>query len=79
VSRRLADDELAVPFLGQPDAVVAGHLAIKRYACHHRSGTCGLTSSPPSSATNVFGEHDRKARQMPAFGLRLSLDEAWQI
>jgi hypothetical protein len=38
VSRGLADDELADPFLGQPDAIVAGHLAIKCYAWHHSSG-----------------------------------------
>jgi mono/diheme cytochrome c family protein len=66
MGRGLADDdELKDPFLGQADAIAAGRVtyAGKCYVCHHSAGARG---------PNLFA-------QMPAFGLRLSPDEVWQI
>jgi mono/diheme cytochrome c family protein len=84
MSRGLAEDELTDPFLGQPDAIAAGGVtyAGKCYDCHHSSGARG----PNLFATKLSDQRilktviqGRKGTQMPAFGLRLSLDEVWQI
>lgn len=79
----LAED-LTNPVLGQPDAIEAG-LAIYRskcYVCHHSGGARG----PNLFATKLSDERfletvisGRKGTQMPAFGLRLSPDEVWQV
>jgi mono/diheme cytochrome c family protein len=80
----LADDELTDPFLGQPDAIAAGRVAYasKCYVCHHSAGARGPNLFATKLSDQRFLEtviQGRKRTQMPAFGLRLSLDEVWQI
>ncbi len=79
-----ADDELKNPYLGQPDAIAAGKSIYrsKCYICHHSGGARG----PNLFATKLSDEHfletvinGRKGTQMPAFGLRLTPDEVWQV
>jgi mono/diheme cytochrome c family protein len=85
MSRGFADDdELADPFLGQPDAIAAGRVtyAGKCYVCHHSSGARGPNLFATKLSDQRFLEtviQGRKGTQMPAFGLRLSPDEVWQI
>lgn len=83
-SLSLADEALTNPYLGQPDAIAAGRTiyAAKCYVCHHSSGARG----PNLFATKLSDERfletviqGRKGTQMPAFGLRLSPDEVWQV
>ena len=75
---------LTNPFLGQPDAIAAG-LDIYRSKClvyHQSAGARGPNifktklSDEQFLATVING---RKGTQMPAFGLRLSIDEVWQV
>src|SRR5579863_2582465 len=78
------DDELTDPFLGQADAIAAGRVtyAGKCYVCHHSSGARGPNLFATKLSDQRFLEtviQGRKGTQMPAFGLRLSLDEVWQI
>ena len=79
-----ADEALTDPFLGQPEAIAAGKeiYRSKCYVCHHSAGGRG----PNLFATKVSDErfletviNGRKGTQMPAFGLRLSPDEVWQV
>ena len=82
--RPRGDDELTDPFLGQPDAIAAGRVtyAGKCYVCHHSSGARGPNLFATKLSDQRFLEtviQGRKGTQMPAFGLRLSLDEVWQI
>lgn len=79
-----ADEALTDPFLGQPDAIAAGKeiYRSKCYVCHHSAGGRG----PNLFATKISDErfletviNGRKGTQMPAFGLRLSPDEVWQV
>jgi hypothetical protein len=84
VSRGLADDELIDPFLLQADAIAGGRSPTPASAM-------SATTVPPRGGPNVFARklsdqrfletviQGRKGTQMPAFGLRLSLDEVWQI
>ena len=79
-----ADEELANPFLGQPEAIEEG-LQIyqsKCYICHLSKGGRG----PNLFATKISDEkfletviNGRKGTQMPAFGLRLSPDDVWKV
>jgi mono/diheme cytochrome c family protein len=85
MSRGLADnDELTDPFLGQPDAIAAGRVtyASKCYVCHHSAGARGPNLFATKLSDQRFLEtviQGRQGTQMPAFGLRLSPDEVWQI
>jgi mono/diheme cytochrome c family protein len=78
------DDELKDPFLGQPAAIAAGRIiyAGKCYVCHHSSGARGPNLFATRLSDQRFLEtviQGRKGTQMPAFGLRLSPDEVWQV
>jgi mono/diheme cytochrome c family protein len=85
IGRGLADDdELIDPFLGQPAAIAAGRVtyAGKCYVCHHSTGARGPNLFATKLSDQRFLEtviQGRKGTQMPAFGLRLSPDEVWQI
>ncbi len=79
-----ADEALTDPILGQPNAIAAGKQIYrsKCYVCHHSAGGRG----PNLFATRISDErfletviNGRKGTQMPAFGLRLSPDEVWQV
>jgi mono/diheme cytochrome c family protein len=79
-----SDESVTNLFLGQPDAIEAGKQIYrsKCYICHHSSGARG----PDLFATKLSDErfleiviNGRKGTQMPAFGLRLSPDEVWQV
>jgi mono/diheme cytochrome c family protein len=85
MSRSFADDgELTDPFLGQPDAIAAGRVtyAGKCHVCHHSTGARGPNLFATKLSDQRFLEtviQGRSGTQMPAFGLRLSPDEVWQI
>lgn len=85
MGRGLADDdELTDPFLGQPAAIAAGRViyASKCYVCHHSAGARGPNLFATKLSDRRFLEtviQGRKGTQMPAFGLRLSIDEVWQV
>jgi mono/diheme cytochrome c family protein len=77
-------EELTNPYSGQPEAIEAGQIiyAHKCYVCHHSAGARG----PDLFATRLTDEqfletviNGRQGTQMPAFGLRLSPDEVWQV
>ena len=81
---RAEDAAVTDPFLGQPDAIAAGHDTYggKCYICHHSAGGRG----PNLFATKLTDEqflktvtNGRKGTQMPAFGKRLTEDEIWQL
>src|SRR3954454_15855712 len=79
-----ADDALTNPVLGQPDAIAAGHeiYGSKCYVCHHKAGARGPNLFATKLTDEQFLEtviNGRKGTQMPAFGLRLSPDEVWQV
>jgi mono/diheme cytochrome c family protein len=84
-SRGLADDDaLTDPFLGQPAAIAAGRVtyASKCYVCHHSAGARGPNLFATKLSDQRFLEtviQGRAGTQMPAFGLRLSPDEVWQV
>ena len=79
-----AVEGLTDPFLGQPDAIAAGRdiYRSKCLVCHQSAGARGPNifktklSDEQFLATVING---RKGTQMPAFGLRLSIDEVWQV
>ena len=83
INRGLADEELTNPFLGQSDAIAAGRVIYAScYVCHHSSGARGPNLFATKLSDQRFLEtviQGRKGTQMPAFGLRLSPDEVWQI
>jgi mono/diheme cytochrome c family protein len=85
LSRGFADsDELTDPFLGQADAIAAGRVtyASKCYVCHHSTGARGPNLFATKLSDQRFLEtviQGRSGTQMPAFGLRLSPDEVWQV
>jgi mono/diheme cytochrome c family protein len=84
VGRGRAGDELTDPYLGQPAAIAAGRLiyASKCYVCHHSAGARGPNLFATRLSDQRFLEtviQGRKGTQMPAFGLRLSPDEVWQV
>jgi mono/diheme cytochrome c family protein len=79
-----AEDTVSNPYLGQADAIAAGHdtYGSKCYICHHSAGGRG----PNLFASKLTDEqflntvtNGRKGTQMPAFGKRLSSDEIWQL
>ena len=79
-----AGQELANPFLGQPDAIAAGRViyASKCYICHHSAGARGPNLFKTKLSDEQFLNtviNGRQGTQMPAFGLRLSPDEVWQV
>jgi mono/diheme cytochrome c family protein len=83
-SRGLADEELTNPYLGQADAIAAGRVtyASKCYVCHHSAGARGPNLFATKLSDQRFLEtviQGRAGTQMPAFGLRLSPDEVWQV
>jgi len=79
-----ADEALTDPFLGQPDAISAGRdtYRAKCYICHFSNGGRGPNLFATKLTDEQFLEtviNGRKGTQMPAFGLRLSPDEVWQV
>ena len=79
-----ADEALTDPFLGQPDAIEAGKQTYRSicYVCHHSAGGRGPNLFATKLSDERFLEtviNGRKGTQMPAFGLRLSPDEIWQV
>jgi len=79
-----ADEALTDPFLGQPDAIAAGKQTYRSicYICHHSAGGRGPNLFASKISDERFLEtviNGRKGTQMPAFGLRLSPDEVWQV
>jgi len=79
-----ADDALTDPFLGQPDAIAAGKdtYRSKCLVCHQSAGGRGPNLFATKLSDERFLEtviNGRKGTLMPAFGLRLSPDEVWQV
>jgi mono/diheme cytochrome c family protein len=79
-----ADEALTDPFLGQPDAIEAGHdtYRSKCLVCHGSSGARGPNLFATKLSDERFLEtviNGRKGTLMPAFGTRLSPDEVWQV
>jgi len=79
-----ADEALTDPFLGQPDAIVAGKdiYRSKCLVCHQSAGGRGPNLFATKLSDERFLEtviNGRKGTLMPAFGLRLSPDEVWQV
>jgi mono/diheme cytochrome c family protein len=79
-----AQDAVTDPFLGQPEAIAAGHAIYgsKCYVCHHRAGARGPNLFATKLTDEQFLEtviNGRQGTQMPAFGLRLTPDEVWQV
>jgi mono/diheme cytochrome c family protein len=79
-----ADEALINPVLGQAEAIEEGRniYRAKCLVCHQSAGARG----PNLFATRLTDEQflevviqGRKNTQMPAFGLRLSPDEVWQV
>jgi len=80
----IADEALTNPFLGKPDAIAAGKdiYRSKCLVCHQSAGGRGPNLFATKLSDEGFLEiviNGRKGTQMPAFGLRLSPDEAWQV
>ena len=70
--------------LGQPDAIEAGRdtYRSKCLVCHRRPAARGPNLFATKLSDERFLEtviNGRKGTQMPAFGLRLSPDEVWQL
>jgi mono/diheme cytochrome c family protein len=79
-----AEESLSNPFLGQPDAISAGRdiYRSKCLVCHQSAGARGPNIFSTKLSDEQFLEtviKGRKGTQMPAFGLRLSPDEVWQV
>jgi len=79
-----ADEALTDPFLGQPDAIAAGKdiYRSKCLVCHQSAGGRGPNLFATKLSDEGFLEtviNGRKGTLMPAFGLRLSPDEVWQV
>jgi len=79
-----ADEAVTDPYLGQPDAIAAGKQTYRSicYVCHHSAGGRGPNLFATKLSDERFLEtviNGRKGTQMPAFGLRLSPDEIWQV
>ena len=82
--KALADEALTDPLLGQPDAIEAGRdtYRSKCLGCHGSSGARGPNLFATKLSDERFLEtviNGRKGTLMPAFGLRLSPDEVWQL
>ena len=79
-----AGEGLSNPFLGQPDAISVGRdiYRSKCLVCHQSAGARGPNIFSTKLSDEQFLETvigGRKGTQMPAFGLRLSPDEVWQV
>jgi mono/diheme cytochrome c family protein len=79
-----AGEGLTNPFLGQPNAISAGRdiYRSKCLVCHQSAGARGPNIFHTKLSDQQFLEtviNGRKGTQMPAFGLRLSPDEVWQV
>jgi mono/diheme cytochrome c family protein len=79
-----ADDAITNPFLGQPEAIAAGKdiYRSKCLVCHQHAGGRGPNLFATKLSDEGFLEtviNGRKGTLMPAFGLRLSPDEVWQV
>jgi mono/diheme cytochrome c family protein len=79
-----AEEGLTNPFLGQPEAISAGHdiYRSKCLVCHQSAGARGPNIFASKLNDQRFAEtviKGRKGTQMPAFGHRLSLEEVWQV
>lgn len=80
----LADEALTDPSIRQPDAIAAGKdtYRSKCLVCHGSAGARGPNLFATKLSDEGFLEvviNGRKGTQMPAFGLRLSPDEVWQV
>ena len=79
-----AAEVLTNPFLGQTEAISAGRdiYRSKCLVCHQSAGARGPNIFKMKLSDQQFAEtviNGRKGTQMPAFGLRLSLEEVWQV
>ena len=79
-----ADEALTNPVLGQPQAIEQGEGLYRSHCvvCHGRAGGRGPNLFETTLSDRQFMEtviNGRKGTQMPAFGLRLSPDEVWQV
>ncbi len=79
-----AVEEIANPYLGQPDAAAAGRdiYGSKCYICHHKAGARGPNLFATKLTDEQFLEiviNGKQGTQMPGFGLRLSPGEVWQV
>jgi mono/diheme cytochrome c family protein len=79
-----AEDAVTDPYLGQADAIAAGHdiYGSKCYICHHSAGGRGPNLFASKLTDEQFLKtvtNGRKSTQMPGFGTRLSVDEIWQL
>jgi mono/diheme cytochrome c family protein len=79
-----ADEPLTNPILGQPAAIEAGRdiYRSKCLVCHGSAGARGPNLFKSKLSDEGFLEtviNGRKDTLMPAFGLRLSPDEVWEV
>ena len=79
-----AEEELTNPVLGDPTAVGEGRRIYRQrcYICHLSNGGRGpdLFASPISDEAFMMTViNGRKGATMPAFGLKMSPDEVWQV
>lgn len=79
-----AEEGLTNPLLGQPEAIWAGRDVYQRkcLVCHQSAGARGPNIFATKLSDQRFAEtviKGRKGTQMPAFGVRLTLDEVWQV
>ena len=79
-----AEEGLTNPFLGQPEAISAGRDVYQRkcLVCHQSAGARGPNLFATKLSDQRFLETvitGRKGTLMPAFGVRLSIDEVWQV
>jgi mono/diheme cytochrome c family protein len=79
-----ADEPLTNPVLGQPAAIEAGHdvYRSKCLVCHGAAGARGPNLFKTKLSDEAFLNtviNGRKDTLMPAFGLRLSPDEVWEV
>ena len=79
-----ASEPLTNPVLGQAEAIAAGRdiYRAKCLVCHQSAGARGPNLFTTRLSDERFLEvviQGRKGTQMPAFGLRLSPDEVWQV
>ena len=79
-----ADEPLTNPVLGQPAAIEAGHdvYRSKGLVCHGSAGARGPNLFKTKLSDEAFLNtviNGRKDTLMPAFGLRLSPDEVWDV
>ncbi len=77
-------DDVTDPVIGKPDAIAAGReiYGSKCYVCHHSRGARGPNLFATKLTDQQFLEtviNGRPGTQMPAFGLRLTPDEVWQV